>query len=331
MSARRGRSRFPEFLAWIGVFERSTIMILYSRALVQAASFLFLCLFTSAAWGASSIGVTVEETYPDLAGGILRKARIEKLPKGIVLQTKEIQIDDGFLQKTIRKVDPEDRSQYEKNLFFFLEQEIVNEIILHEALRAGAKPNSSDEEVVEKFLDEKVSGVKVTQQEMEAFYKENKDSFGGVSFENVKDDLHRYLLVEKRSEAIRSYKRTVGEGWDIFVDAEWTQKQNLLSKDNFVDKARLSGKPTLAEFGATGCGPCDMMQPILENLKKKYKDRLNVVFVHVGEEKILGARYGIKSIPVQAFFDKAGREVFRHTGFYPLAEVEKRLAEMGVQ
>ena len=225
-------------------------MILYSRTLVQAAVFLFLCLFTSAAWGASSIGVTVEEAYPDLAGGILRKARIEKLPKGIVLQTKEIQIDEKFLQKTIQKVDPEQRSQYEKNLFFFLEQEIVNEIILHEARRAGAKPNSSDEEVIQKYLDEKVSGVKVTQQEMEEFYKENKDSFGGVSFENVKDDLHRYLLEEKRSEAIRSYKRTVGEGWDILVDAEWTEKQNLLSKDNFVDKARLSGKPTMVEFGA---------------------------------------------------------------------------------
>ncbi len=213
MSARRGRRRFPEFRAWIGVFERSTIMILYSRALVQAASFLFLCLFTSAAWGASSIGVTVEETYPDLAGGILRKARIEKLPKGIVLQTKEIQIDDRFLQKIIQKVDPEERSQYEKNLFFFLEQEIVNEIILHEARRAGAKPNSSDEEVIEKYLDEKVSGVKVTQQEMEAFYKENKDSFGGVSFENVKDDLHRYLWLRKgakRYDRIRGLLVKVG-------------------------------------------------------------------------------------------------------------------------
>ena len=35
------------------------------------------------------------------------------------------------------------------------------------------------------------------------------------------------------------------------------------------------------EFGATGCIPCDMMQPILENLRKSFKDRLNVIFVHV--------------------------------------------------
>ena len=31
----------------------------------------------------------------------------------------------------------------------------------------------------------------------------------------------------------------------------------------------IRGSPTLVEFGATGCGPCDMMQPILENLRRK--------------------------------------------------------------
>ena len=157
-------------------------MILYSRALVQAASFLFLCLFASAAWGTPSTGVSVEEAYPELAGGTLRKARLEKLPKGVVLQTKEIQIAEKLLQKTVQKADPEQRSQHEKNLFFILEQEVVNEIILNEARRVGAKPDSSDEEIIQKYLDEKASGVNVTPQEAEEFYKENKDSFGGVSF-----------------------------------------------------------------------------------------------------------------------------------------------------
>jgi thioredoxin 1 len=298
---------------------------------VKAVWFLLLCFVTSAAWGASSIGVTVEETYPELAAGILRKARLEKLPKGIVLQTKEIQIEERSLQKTIQKVDPEQRSQYEKNLFFLLERQVLNDIILYEARKAGAKQEGSDEEVIEKYLKEKASGVNVTQQEVEEFYKQNKDAFGGVSFENVKDDLRQYLLEQKSNETIRSHLRTVGEGVDIRVDAEWAKKQNVLAMDNPVDRARTSGKPTMVEFGAAGCVPCDMMQPILENLKKKYHNELNIVFVHVGEEQILGARFGITSIPVQAFFDKTGKEVFRHTGFYPQAEVEKKLGEMGVQ
>ena len=131
---------FSEFRAWIGVFERSTIMILYSRALVQAASFLFLCLFTSAAWATPSIGVSVEEAYPELAREVLRKAKLEKLPMGIVIQTKDIQVDEKFLQKMIQGADPEERQRYEKNLFFFVEQHVLREILLHEARKAGGKP-----------------------------------------------------------------------------------------------------------------------------------------------------------------------------------------------
>jgi thioredoxin 1 len=100
--------------------------------------------------------------------------------------------------------------------------------------------------------------------------------------------------------------------------------------DNPVDKARRSGKPTLVDFGATGCGPCDMMTPILASLTKKYAGKLNVLFVHVGEEQILGARYGVRTIPVQVFFDKEGKEVFRHEGFFPQAEIERKLTDMGI-
>jgi thioredoxin 1 len=108
--------------------------------------------------------------------------------------------------------------------------------------------------------------------------------------------------------------------------------QYVLAMDNPVDKARVSGgKPTMVEFGATGCVPCDMMQPILESLRKKYTDRLNVVFVNVRENQILGARFGIQSIPVQVFYDRNGKEVFRHVGFFPEKEVLKQVARLGVE
>jgi len=74
-----------------------------------------------------------------------------------------------------------------------------------------------------------------------------------------------------------------------------------------------------------------MMQPILDNLRRDFGDRLNVVFVHVGEEQVLGARYGIRSIPVQVFYDGRGEEVFRHVGFFAQEEVLKQLARMGVE
>ena len=115
------------------------------------------------------------------------------------------------------------------------------------------------------------------------------------------------------------------------INVKWVAAQNRLAKDNPVDKARRSGKPTMVEFGATGCVPCDMLKPILDKVRKNHPDTLNVVFVHVREEQTLAARYGIRSIPVQVFFDADGKEVFRHVGYYAQTEVDKQLAAMEVK
>jgi len=278
----------------------------------------------------ASKGMTLEQAYPGLASGILKTARLDTLDKGVVLKTDELQMDENSLGELLKEVDPDMRKQYEKNLFFILEQQAVEKVLLHEARKSGAKTEGSEREVILSFLSHKVSGIKISDEEARSFYEENKANLGGASFDQVKDGINQYLLERKRHEAIIAYVESLGERLNIRMDAGWVEKQSALARDNPVDKARFSGKPTMVEFGATGCAPCDMMQPVLESLKKKFQERLNIVFVHVGEEQILGARYGINSIPVQVFFDKNGKEFFRHVGFFPEGEVEKKLAAMGV-
>ena len=65
--------------------------------------------------------------------------------------------------------------------------------------------------------------------------------------------------------------------------------------------------------------------------RSRTETKANVVFVSVRERQILASRYGIQSIPVQIFFDKDGKEVFRHSGFWPQDELEKKLTEIGVK
>jgi len=207
----------------------------------------------------------------------------------------------------------------------------MKKILLYEARKSGKGEKDPDDQVILAHLTEQVSGVSVSDDELKAFYDENKDAVGGMPLEAVKDSLQDYILEQKQREAVAKYMATLGDRAPISINAMWVDKQSALAKDNPVDRARASGKPTMVEFGATGCKPCDMMQPILNKLKEKYESKLNVVFLHVGEEQILAARYGISSIPVQAFYDKNGAEVFRHVGFYPLEEVEKHLKAMGVQ
>jgi thioredoxin 1 len=63
-------------------------------------------------------------------------------------------------------------------------------------------------------------------------------------------------------------------------------------------------------------------------MRKDFPDSLNVIFVHVGKEQMLAARFSIRSIPVQVFYDANGKEVFRHTGFLAKDKVYSQLAEM---
>ena len=288
-------------------------------------------LTVSVAVSAPAKDLTVEEAYPGLATAMLKLARLSDLDKGVILKTQDVLIKESSLNEVLSRTEPAMQAQLAKYKFFLLEEHATNRILLHEAKKAGFYENAHEEEIISKFLFQKVSSVTVTETEVREFYAQNKDALGGLPFDQVKDTVEGYVMDEKKQQAIAVYILGLGRQIPIQVDAKWTEMQNLHAKNNPVDQARSSGKPTLVEFGAAGCVPCDMMQPILENLRKKYQDRLNIVFVHVGQEQILGTRYGITSIPVQAFFDRLGKETFRHTGFFPQEEVEKKLIEMGVR
>ncbi|OHB73069.1 MAG: hypothetical protein A2Z25_06720 [Planctomycetes bacterium RBG_16_55_9] len=123
----------------------------------------------------------------------------------------------------------------------------------------------------------------------------------------------------------------MGKRRQIEVSASWLKTQAALAQDNPVDRARASGRASLIDFGSTGCVPCDMMAPILEVLREKYQGKVDVLFIHVGEEPILASRYGVQAIPAQIFFDKNGKEIFRHVGFFPQEQIETQLSQMGVK
>jgi len=98
-----------------------------------------------------------------------------------------------------------------------------------------------------------------------------------------------------------------------------------------LPKALTNGKPTLAEFGRGTCIPCKEMKPILENLAIEYQDRLNVSIVSVDEYRELTNYYGVMAIPTQIGFDGAGKEVFRHVGFWPRDQIIAQLGKLGMK
>ncbi len=74
-----------------------------------------------------------------------------------------------------------------------------------------------------------------------------------------------------------------------------------LTESNFKQYSN-GTKPLLVDFWATWCGPCRIMEPVIEKLAAKYNN--NVVFgrVNVDEEMALSSRYQVFSIPTFMLF-----------------------------
>ena len=89
--------------------------------------------------------------------------------------------------------------------------------------------------------------------------------------------------------------------------------------------------PRLVDLGADKCIPCKMMAPILEELKTTYGNRLQVEFIDVWKNPDESQKFGIRAIPTQIFYDKDGKEVMRHEGYFDKESIIKVLTKLGVE
>jgi len=93
----------------------------------------------------------------------------------------------------------------------------------------------------------------------------------------------------------------------------------------------VQGMVTLLDLGSDQCVPCKLMAPILKKVEQDYKDRAAVIVIDVYRYPEQAKRFGIRAIPTQIFFDRDGKEVFRHLGFMSEKAIVEQLAKMGVK
>ena len=279
---------------------------------------------------------TLERSYLGLSSGPLCQAKLVDLPAGTLLRAGLITVTEEQVTDQIARANEQIREQLDKNRFYVLEQLGVRKLLLSEAQEwAQTQQMNTTEEtpasLIETYLQSIAGNVGVSDEEIQVFFEKNKDMFGGATFKQVAPMIRPYVLGQKQDEVVAAHVNTLSKRHPVEMAAHWVKTQAPASLDNPVDKARCSGMPTLVDFGAQGCGPCDMMTPLLEELRLEYADRCNILFLPVGEQQILAARYNIQSIPVQVFFDKDGKEFFRHIGFFAKEQMVAKLTEMGVK
>ncbi len=98
-----------------------------------------------------------------------------------------------------------------------------------------------------------------------------------------------------------------------------------------VVKTTGSNLPVLLELGSHKCPPCRQMTPILNELRSEYSGKFQIKYIDVWQDRAAGAKYGVRAIPTQIFFDSKGREVFRHVGFFPKRDILTTWKKIGIK
>lgn len=81
----------------------------------------------------------------------------------------------------------------------------------------------------------------------------------------------------------------------------------------------------LIDFWALWCGPCKMMEPIIEELEKELAGKMAVIKINVDEKSAEATKYGVMSIPTYIVL-KDGKEVGRKIGVTSKQELLKLVA-----
>lgn len=102
------------------------------------------------------------------------------------------------------------------------------------------------------------------------------------------------------------------------------------AKEKPAEAPAAKALPKLVDLGADKCIPCKKMAPILDELKKEYAGKFDVVFIDVWKSRDEAKKYDINLIPTQIFFNAEGKELFRHEGFFPKEDILAKWKELGV-
>ena len=92
--------------------------------------------------------------------------------------------------------------------------------------------------------------------------------------------------------------------------------QQLIQKD----------QPVLVDFFATWCGPCQMLAPILKQVKESLGERITIIKIDVDKNQAIAAQYQERGVPSMPVFEN-GKQLWRQSGVVSKEELIKIIVE----
>ncbi|MBL7887265.1 MAG: thioredoxin [Flavobacterium sp.] len=81
-----------------------------------------------------------------------------------------------------------------------------------------------------------------------------------------------------------------------------------------------SETPVLIDFYATWCGPCQMLGPILKQVKDSLGERVSIIKVDVDKNQELASIQQVRGVPTMMLFQN-GQQLWRQSGVLSKEEI----------
>ena len=75
-----------------------------------------------------------------------------------------------------------------------------------------------------------------------------------------------------------------------------------IGSEKFEEEVTRSSTPVLVDFYADWCGPCRLIEPLIERLSQEYAGKVKFVKIDTDANQDLAARFEVMSIPTVMLF-----------------------------
>lgn len=76
----------------------------------------------------------------------------------------------------------------------------------------------------------------------------------------------------------------------------------------------------LVDFSAAWCGPCQMLAPILKEVKDELGDKLSIIKIDIDKNQAVASKFQVQGVPTLILY-KDGNQVWRQSGLQPKHEL----------
>jgi protein-disulfide isomerase len=204
--------------------------------------------------------------------------------------------------------------------------EMVNERLVDEAARARGL---SKEALVQAEVTDKV--VPPTDKDVRAAYEEHKARLGGVTFDQIKDRIHRSLLEQAIAERAAQFRLSLKKDAKVTILLEEPRAEVAIPA-GAPSQGPADAKVTIVEFLDYQCPYCHRAQQSVDEVLKLYQGKVR--FVHrdyvLGKPRSLPAARAARCAGEQGKFWEYHRGLLVDGGDMSDADLLRRAGALGL-